>query len=69
MKESYIKIMSFLLKNKENKLAPAQTREIADAAGLSIYQARQHLEYLCAAGLVRKISSGRGRSACWRLIC
>ncbi|ECG8516353.1 regulator [Salmonella enterica subsp. salamae] len=68
MKESYVKIMRYLLKKRGRDPQPVKTREIADAAELSIYQARQHLEYLSAAGIVCRISSGRGKSSLWHLI-
>lgn len=44
------------------------TREIADAVGLTIYQARGHLEVLQSSGVVEKINSGHGRSGQWRLL-
>ncbi|HAX9584297.1 TPA: faeA-like family protein [Escherichia coli] len=44
------------------------TREIADAVGLTIYQARGYLEVLQSSGLVEKVNSGRGRPGVWRLL-
>ncbi|MHA6954608.1 FaeA/PapI family transcriptional regulator [Escherichia coli] len=43
------------------------TREIADAVGLTIYQARGCLEVLQSFGVVEKLNSGRGRAGQWRL--
>ncbi|HBC0990034.1 TPA: faeA-like family protein [Escherichia coli] len=44
------------------------TREIADAVGLTIYQARGYLEVLQSSDVVEKINSGRGRPGQWRLL-
>lgn len=44
------------------------TREIADAVGLTIYQARGCLEVLQSFGVVEKLNSGRGRAGQWRLL-
>lgn len=43
------------------------TREIADAVGLTIYQARGYLEALQSSGVVEKVNSGRGKPGQWRL--
>lgn len=43
------------------------TREIADAVGLTIYQARGCLEALQSSGVVEKVNSGRGKPGQWRL--
>lgn len=43
------------------------TREIADAVGLTIYQARGYLEALLSSGVVEKVNSGRGKPGQWRL--
>ncbi|HBH7804092.1 TPA: faeA-like family protein [Escherichia coli] len=43
------------------------TREIADAVGLTIYQARECLEVLQSSGVVEKANSGRGRPGVWVL--
>ncbi|MCU6343569.1 FaeA/PapI family transcriptional regulator [Escherichia coli] len=43
------------------------TREIADAVGLTIYQARGYLEVLQSSGVVEKVNSGRGKPGQWRL--
>ncbi|EFU0743688.1 faeA-like family protein [Escherichia coli] len=44
------------------------TREIADAVGLTIYQARGYLEVLQSSNVVEKVNSGRGRPGVWRLL-
>ncbi|HFH2783538.1 TPA: FaeA/PapI family transcriptional regulator [Escherichia coli] len=44
------------------------TREIADAIGLTIYQARRYLEELQSSSVVEKVNSGRGRPGVWRLL-
>ena len=44
------------------------TREIADAVGLTIYQARRYLEELQSSSVVEKVNSGRGRPGVWRLL-
>ena len=44
------------------------TREIADATGLTIYQARGYLEGLQSSCVVEKINSGRGVPGQWRLL-
>lgn len=44
------------------------TREIADAVGVTIYQAKGCLEALQSSGVVEKVNSGRGRLGQWRLL-
>ncbi|KAB2827026.1 faeA-like family protein [Escherichia coli] len=44
------------------------TREIANAVGLTIYQARGHLEVLQSSCVVEKVNSGRGVPGQWRLL-
>ncbi|EGB0962532.1 FaeA/PapI family transcriptional regulator [Escherichia coli] len=44
------------------------TREIADSAGLTIYQVREYLEMLQSSGVVEKVNSGKGRAGQWRLL-
>lgn len=44
------------------------TREIADAAGVTIYQAREYLEVLQSSSVVEKVNSGRGRPGVWRVL-
>ncbi|HBE6106700.1 TPA: hypothetical protein KMG78_003197 [Escherichia coli] len=44
------------------------TREIADAVGLTIYQARGHLEVLQSSSVVKKVNSGRGSPGQWKLL-
>ncbi|MDI5405240.1 FaeA/PapI family transcriptional regulator, partial [Salmonella enterica subsp. enterica serovar Lubbock] len=41
---------------------------IADAAGLTIYQARAYLVTLEDAGVVEKMNAGKGVSGRWRLV-
>ncbi|HAX4851809.1 TPA: hypothetical protein JZG06_004811 [Escherichia coli] len=41
---------------------------MADAVGLTIYQARGCLEVLQSFGVVEKLNSGRGRAGQWRLL-
>ncbi|HEI6731327.1 TPA: hypothetical protein SJ159_004605 [Yersinia enterocolitica] len=67
MKKNHCLIMSFLLNKRKINSEPVKTREIADAIGLTIYQARQQLEYLQKYGLVERVALGRGRSALWRV--
>ncbi|EGI6182049.1 faeA-like family protein [Salmonella enterica subsp. houtenae serovar 51:z4,z23:-] len=42
-------------------------REIADAVGLTIYQARLYLEALQSLGVVERINSGKGVPGVWEL--
>ncbi|ECW0470405.1 TPA: faeA-like family protein [Salmonella enterica subsp. enterica serovar Mississippi] len=44
------------------------TREVADAVGLTIYQAKGHLEVLQSSCVVEKVNTGRGVTGQWRLI-
>ncbi|MCD3100464.1 FaeA/PapI family transcriptional regulator, partial [Salmonella enterica] len=48
--------------------APVKTRDIADAAGLSIYQVRSYLEQLRAVGVLEKVNAGKGAPGLWRLL-
>lgn len=68
MKVNYVNILLYLLQRKKSHEAVVETREVADAVGLSIYQARQHLEFLASKGLIQKINSGRGRPNTWKVI-
>ncbi|MGL9276202.1 transcriptional regulator PefI, partial [Salmonella sp. C3226] len=43
-------------------------RDIADAAGLSIYQVRSYLEQLRAVGVLEKVNAGKGVPGLWRLL-
>ncbi|EAM1080880.1 regulator [Salmonella enterica] len=47
---------------------PLKTRDIADATGLTIYQARTYLEQLHTAGVVGKVNIGKGVPGLWRLL-
>uniref|UniRef100_UPI0021BDFFB5 FaeA/PapI family transcriptional regulator n=1 Tax=Salmonella enterica TaxID=28901 RepID=UPI0021BDFFB5 len=47
---------------------PVRTRSIADAAGLTIYQARAYLVTLEDAGVVEKMNAGKGVSGRWLLV-
>lgn len=68
MKENYIKIIQYLLKQKGVNMLQIKTRDVADAVELTIYQARQHLIHLNKAGIVERVTQGRGRSTLWQLI-
>ncbi|HCB5058434.1 TPA: transcriptional regulator PefI [Salmonella enterica subsp. enterica serovar Paratyphi C] len=48
--------------------APVKTRDIADAAGLSIYQVRSYLEQLRTVGGLEKVNAGKGVPGLWRLL-
>ena len=45
-----------------------RTREIADAVGLTIYQALFYLKTLQLFGVVEKVNTGKGVSGVWRLL-
>ncbi|MBJ5238324.1 faeA-like family protein [Salmonella enterica subsp. enterica serovar Newport] len=47
---------------------PVRTRSIADAAGLTIYQARAYRVTIEDAGVVEKMNAGKGVSGRWRLV-
>ncbi|EEO5568284.1 transcriptional regulator PefI, partial [Salmonella enterica] len=42
--------------------------DIADAAGLSIYQVRLYLEQLHDVGVLEKVNAGKGVPGLWRLL-
>lgn len=44
------------------------TREIADAVGLTIYQAREYLEVLQLSSVVEKVNFDQGKPDMWRLL-
>lgn len=67
MKKTHCLIVSFLLNRKKHTDSPVKTREIADAIDLTIYQARQQMEYLNQFGVVERVTSGKGRATLWRL--
>ncbi|EAR5684126.1 regulator [Salmonella enterica] len=48
--------------------APVKTRDIADAAGLSIYQVRSYLEQLRVVGVLEKVNVEKGVPGLWRLL-
>lgn len=63
------RIVEFLEnQNKSFRKTFFSTREMADAVGLTIYQAKGYLEALQSSGVVEKVNSGRGRSGQWRLL-
>lgn len=62
------RIVEFLENQKKSFSKTFSTREIADTAGLTIYQARGYLETLQSSGVVEKVNSGRGRPGMWRLL-
>ncbi|HBR2043242.1 TPA: hypothetical protein L9M98_004686 [Klebsiella pneumoniae] len=68
MKEKYLKILKIFANKKSEKIYHLRTRDIADAAELTIYQARQRLEYLNGIGMVESVASGKGKSTIWKLI-
>ncbi|EHJ4986717.1 faeA-like family protein [Salmonella enterica] len=63
------KILSFMQSQANGRInIPVRTRSIADAAGLTIYQARAYLVTLEDAGVVEKMKAGKGVSGRWRLV-
>ncbi|EKG6905204.1 FaeA/PapI family transcriptional regulator [Escherichia coli] len=63
------RIVEFLEKQKKSfSRTFFSTRAIADAVGLTIYQARGYMEALQSSGVVEKVNSGRGRAGQWRLL-
>lgn len=63
------KILSFMQSQANGRInIPVRTRSIADAAGLTIYQARAYLVTLEGAGVVEKMNAGKGVSGRWRLV-
>ncbi|EDV0040645.1 transcriptional regulator PefI [Salmonella enterica subsp. enterica serovar Typhi] len=69
MGESIItNIISIIRERQSTDNAPVKIRDIADAAGLSIYQVRSYLEQLRAVGVLEKVNAGKGASGLWRLL-
>ncbi len=69
MGESIItNIISIIRERQSADNAPVKTRDIADAAGLSIYQVRSYLEQLRAVGVLEKVNAGKGVPGLWRLL-
>nr|WP_015059608.1 transcriptional regulator PefI [Salmonella enterica]AFC60968.1 putative regulatory protein [Salmonella enterica subsp. enterica serovar Enteritidis] len=69
MSESIIThIISIIRERQSADDAPVKTRDIADAAGLSIYQVRSYLEQLRAVGMLEKVNAGKGVPGLWRLL-
>ncbi|EIM4159790.1 faeA-like family protein [Salmonella enterica subsp. enterica serovar Newport] len=63
------KILSFMQSQANGRInIPVRTRSIADAAGLTIYQARAYLVTLEGAGVAEKMNAGKGVSGRWRLV-
>ncbi|EFK4582233.1 FaeA/PapI family transcriptional regulator [Escherichia coli] len=62
MDRIYFQIIRYLLKN-----SPVNTRDVAIATDLTIYQARQRLNYLKNAGIVIQKSFGRGTANIWEI--
>ncbi|EJI61967.1 FaeA/PapI family transcriptional regulator, partial [Salmonella enterica] len=57
MGESIItNIISIIRERQSADNAPVKIRDIADAAGLSIYQVRSYLEQLRAVGVLEKVN-------------
>ncbi|HFV9619797.1 TPA: FaeA/PapI family transcriptional regulator [Salmonella enterica subsp. enterica serovar Muenchen] len=68
-KDTCDRILSFMQSQTKGRInMPVRTRSIADAAGLTIYQARSYLEILQGTGLVEKTNSGKGVPGQWRLV-
>lgn len=68
MKDIYKEIVEYIVYQKNSgEKETFRTREIADAVGLTIYQARLHLETLQSLGVVEKINSGKGVPGLWEL--
>ncbi|HBR2043246.1 TPA: hypothetical protein L9M98_004691 [Klebsiella pneumoniae] len=65
-----VRIVYFLEEQKKHSGKTFfSTREIADAAGLTIYQARAHLESLHSSFVVEKLNNTRqGVPGQWRLL-
>ncbi|HGA6240159.1 TPA: transcriptional regulator PefI [Salmonella enterica subsp. enterica serovar Enteritidis] len=69
MGESIItNIISIIRERQSADNAPVKIRDIADAAGLSIYQVRSYLEQLRAVGVPEKVNAGKGAPGLWRLL-
>ncbi|WP_405127237.1 transcriptional regulator PefI [Salmonella enterica] len=69
MSESIItNIISIIRERQSADNAPVKIRDIADAAGLSIYQVRSYLEQLRAVGVLEKVNAGKGVPGLWRLL-
>ncbi|EBS3610391.1 TPA: faeA-like family protein [Salmonella enterica] len=68
-KDACDRILSFMQSQAKDRInMPVRTRIIADAAGLTIYQARSYLEILQGTGVVEKTNSGKGVPGLWRLV-
>ncbi|MEK2994965.1 transcriptional regulator PefI, partial [Salmonella enterica subsp. enterica] len=61
-------IISIIRERQSADNAPVKIRDIADAAGLSIYQVRSYLEQLRAVGVLEKVNAGKGVPGLWRLL-
>ncbi|HCM1960405.1 TPA: transcriptional regulator PefI [Salmonella enterica subsp. houtenae serovar 43:z4,z23:-] len=70
MSESIITHIISIIRERQSAHdgAPVKTRDIADAAGLSIYQVRSYLEQLRAVGVLEKVNGGKGVPGLWRLL-
>ncbi|HFW5796044.1 TPA: transcriptional regulator PefI [Salmonella enterica subsp. enterica serovar Enteritidis] len=69
MGESIItNIISIIRERQSADNAPVKIRDIADAAGLSIYQVRSYLEQLRAVGVLEKVNAGKRAPGLWRLL-
>ncbi|ELI6240946.1 transcriptional regulator PefI [Salmonella enterica] len=69
MGESIItNIISIIRERQSADNAPVKIRDIADAAGLCIYQVRSYLEQLRAVGVLEKVNAGKGVPGLWRLL-
>ncbi|EBV2108359.1 regulator [Salmonella enterica subsp. enterica serovar Typhimurium] len=70
MSESIVTKIISIVQERQNMDdgAPVKTRDIADAAGLSIYQVRLYLEQLQDVGVLEKVNAGKGVPGLWRLL-
>ncbi|EGJ8836528.1 FaeA/PapI family transcriptional regulator [Escherichia coli] len=69
MKIKKMQIMRILLSKKKEGGESIKTRDIANMADITIYQARQQLEHLHQHGLVERTNRGRGRAVQWKIAC
>ncbi|WP_371867117.1 FaeA/PapI family transcriptional regulator [Escherichia albertii] len=69
MKDVHKEIVDFMMYQMDTRGKESfRTREIADAVGLTIYQALFYLKTLQLFGVVEKVNTGKGVSGVWRLL-
>ncbi|HCQ4576755.1 TPA: faeA-like family protein [Escherichia albertii] len=66
-KDNYAEIIEFMTKQTKNGQLLFRTRDISDAMGLTIYQARQFLMNLNVSGVIRRTAGGKGGKVLWSL--